>query len=236
MNMAAARTWVVVNPSVQNALGHHTSYILVPGVNSIPYVAPASQVRRRAGFINHHFWATRYNADEMYAAGAYPNQSLGGDGLPQWVANNESLVQSGRRRLVHDGRHAHSAAGGVARDAGHARRIQDDSWRVLLAQSGARRAEVSSFNHASSAGEHVCSELGGLALQPPRDPFGPQKSASTRGSSRSRTSPPRQRIREASDAIRSPSQFCKSDRSPGCRADRCNARGGIRAHDSRDRA
>lgn len=92
MSMPSARTWAVVNPAAQNALGAHTSYILVPGVNSIPYVAPASQVRQRAGFINNHFWATRYNADEMYAAGAYPNQSLGGAGLPKWVANNEPLA------------------------------------------------------------------------------------------------------------------------------------------------
>jgi primary-amine oxidase len=91
MNMTAARTWSVVNPSAQNALGHHTSYILVPGVNSIPYIAPASQVRRRAGFVNQHFWATRFKEDEMYAAGDYPNQSLGGAGLPRWVANNEPL-------------------------------------------------------------------------------------------------------------------------------------------------
>jgi primary-amine oxidase len=49
-------------------------------------------VRRRAGFINNHFWATRYNADELSAAGSYPNQSTGGDGLPKWVSNNESLV------------------------------------------------------------------------------------------------------------------------------------------------
>ena len=92
MNMASARTWTVVNRSARNTLGHHTSYIVVPGVNSIPYIAPASQVRRRAGFINQHFWATRYRDDEMYAAGAYPNQSLGGAGLPRWIANNESLA------------------------------------------------------------------------------------------------------------------------------------------------
>ena len=91
MSMAAARTWSIVNPTVQNALGHQTSYILVPGVNSIPYIAPTSQVRRRAAFINQHFWATRYHADEMYAAGAYPNQSPGGAGLAKWVSNNESL-------------------------------------------------------------------------------------------------------------------------------------------------
>jgi primary-amine oxidase len=92
LSMAAARTWAVVNPSAQNALGSNTSYILVPGVNSFPYVGPASQVRRRAGFVNRHFWATRYRADEMYAAGEYPNQSLGGAGLPAWSANNEPLA------------------------------------------------------------------------------------------------------------------------------------------------
>jgi len=92
MSMPLARTWMVVNPTAQNALGHHTSYILVPGPNSLPYIAPTSQVRRRAGFINNHFWATRYKPDEMSAAGVYPNQSRGGDGLPRWIGNNEDLV------------------------------------------------------------------------------------------------------------------------------------------------
>ena len=92
VDLRAARTWAIVNPSARNPLGQHTSYILVPGVNSIPYVAPTSQVRRRAGFINQHFWATRYRENEMYAAGAYPNQSLGGAGLPKWVADNERLL------------------------------------------------------------------------------------------------------------------------------------------------
>lgn len=93
MNMQTARTWLVVNPTARDALGHNTSYILVPGPNSMPYIAPSSQVRRRAGFINNHFWATRYNPEEMNAAGVYPNQSCGGDGLPRFVANNEPLVK-----------------------------------------------------------------------------------------------------------------------------------------------
>jgi primary-amine oxidase len=91
MNMQTARAWLVVNPLAHNSLGYNTSYILVPGANSLPYIAPSSEVRRRAGFINNHFWATRYNPDEMNAAGVYPNQSRGGDGLPRWVANNETL-------------------------------------------------------------------------------------------------------------------------------------------------
>lgn len=92
MNLATARTWVVANPQAQNALGSHAGYVLVPGVNSIPYVGASSQIRRRAGFINHHFWATRYHDGEMYAGGTYPNQSLGGGGLTSWAGNNEPLA------------------------------------------------------------------------------------------------------------------------------------------------
>jgi primary-amine oxidase len=92
MEMASARHWLVVNPKAQNALGHHTSYILVPGPNALPYVAPDSPVRKRAGFINNHFWATRYKAAELNAAGPYPNQSAGGDGLPRWIKDDEPLV------------------------------------------------------------------------------------------------------------------------------------------------
>ena len=90
VSMALARNWRVANPTVRSALGHNSSYLLVPGANSVPYAAPT--IAARAGFIKNHFWVTRFNADEMNAAGMYPNQSVGGDGLPKWVANNERIV------------------------------------------------------------------------------------------------------------------------------------------------
>ncbi|MEO7966364.1 MAG: nickel transporter, partial [Gemmatimonadaceae bacterium] len=92
LDLAQARKWLVVNPTTKNSLGSPTGYILIPGDNSVPYALPDSRVRRRAAFIDHHFWATRYNGDELNAAGYYPNQSRGGDGLPQWVSDNQSLV------------------------------------------------------------------------------------------------------------------------------------------------
>lgn len=91
MDMQAARVWTVTNFSAKNSLGQHPSFILVPGANSLPYIAPESLVRKRAQFINNHFWATRYNPQEIYAAGVYPNQSKGGEGLPQFVANDETI-------------------------------------------------------------------------------------------------------------------------------------------------
>jgi len=91
MDMQTARVWTVTNFSAKNSLGHHPSFILVPGANSSPYIAPESPVRKRAQFINNHFWATRYDPQELYAAGVYPNQSKGGDGLPRFIANNENI-------------------------------------------------------------------------------------------------------------------------------------------------
>ena len=92
VDLQAARVWSVSNHSERNSLGQKTSFILVPGANSVPYVAPDSSVRRRAQFINNHFWATGYKALELYAAGDYPNQSKGGDGLPKFAADDQSIV------------------------------------------------------------------------------------------------------------------------------------------------
>jgi primary-amine oxidase len=85
------RVWKVVNARVQNDLGHPVGYALVPGVNSVPYLRPETQMRQRAGFIDHHIWFTRYRDGEESSAGPYPNQGPAGRGLPAWIANDEPL-------------------------------------------------------------------------------------------------------------------------------------------------
>jgi primary-amine oxidase len=91
MNLASARRWLIVNPASHNALGQPAGYLIAPGDNSVPYLQPDSPIRQRAGFINHHFWATAFDAAERHAAGEYPNQSEPGQGLPTWIAANRSL-------------------------------------------------------------------------------------------------------------------------------------------------
>ncbi len=85
LNLETARAWKIVNPSVKNAVGEPVGYKLFPGDNAVPYASPESWWRKRAGFVNHHVWVTPFAADERYAAGDYPNQSGGGDGLPRWT-------------------------------------------------------------------------------------------------------------------------------------------------------
>jgi primary-amine oxidase len=91
MSLETHRTWKVYNPDSVNRLGHFAGYMLEPGVNSIPYVNPDTTLRKRAGFIDYHFWATAYRPKELYAAGTYPNQNTRGEGLPSWSGDTESI-------------------------------------------------------------------------------------------------------------------------------------------------
>ncbi len=94
MNLAANRKWKVINTVRTNLLGQATGYMLVPGENSVPYAGSDSWVRKRAGFVEHHVWVTPYRPDEVYAAGTYPYQSCGGDGLPRWTAADRSVADT----------------------------------------------------------------------------------------------------------------------------------------------
>jgi primary-amine oxidase len=91
LDLATHRAWKVVNPAVRNALGQPVGYAVAPGPNSLPYLAPESQIRQRARFIDHHMWFTRYRDAEQGSAGSWPNQGQPGQGLPEWVANDEPL-------------------------------------------------------------------------------------------------------------------------------------------------
>jgi primary-amine oxidase len=86
------RYWQVENPTETNALGRNVGYRLVPGENVEAGAQQASSVMERATFIDNHLWATPYREDERYPAGDYPNQHPGGAGLPEWTAQDRSLV------------------------------------------------------------------------------------------------------------------------------------------------
>ncbi len=94
-NAATSRAWKIVNPNATNALGQPTAYKLTPMMSTPTLLAhPDSSVGKRAGFAQHNLWVTPYRADERRAAGNYPNQHEGGDGLPRWTAADRSLVDT----------------------------------------------------------------------------------------------------------------------------------------------
>ena len=93
VNSGSARFWRVVNRN-PNRLGQPVGYRLLPGENCPLFVQPDAAVARRAGFLSHQLWVTPYRDDERYAAGEYPNQHPGGDGLPKWTAANRGVENS----------------------------------------------------------------------------------------------------------------------------------------------
>jgi primary-amine oxidase len=91
---AAGRHWRIVNPHVRNGLGDPVGYKLVPGPTPTLLASPDSSVGRRATFATRNLWVTPYRADERWAAGDYPNQHAGGDGLPRWTAADRSIADT----------------------------------------------------------------------------------------------------------------------------------------------
>jgi primary-amine oxidase len=89
--LETARTWKIVNPGRRNALGQPVGYRFLPGDNSIPFASAEAWWRKRARFVDHHVWVTPFSGDERFAAGDYPNQSSGGDGLARWTSADRPI-------------------------------------------------------------------------------------------------------------------------------------------------
>src|SRR3989440_592675 len=86
-----AESWRIVNPNVANALGQHPGYELRLGHSATSLLALDDPAQRRAGFAAAPLWVTAYDPAELYAAGPYPNQSQGGDGLPAYAARHRPV-------------------------------------------------------------------------------------------------------------------------------------------------
>lgn len=92
LNLETARTWKIVNPDRLNAVGDPVGYRFLPGDNCFPFASKKAWWRKRAGFVDHHVWVTPFAEGERHAAGDYPNQSQGGEGLPTWTAADRPIA------------------------------------------------------------------------------------------------------------------------------------------------
>ena len=81
--------WRIENPHVVTDLGYHPGY-QIAGRGPTSLLNSDDWPQRRAGFSAHNLWITARRPGELYAAGAFPNQSKGGDGLPSYD-NDEGI-------------------------------------------------------------------------------------------------------------------------------------------------
>jgi primary-amine oxidase len=88
---SVVRTWHVVNPEKQNALGQDVGYALLAEGKATLLADEASSIHARATFATNHLWVTRYDPTERYPAGDFVNQNPGGAGLPAWVQADREI-------------------------------------------------------------------------------------------------------------------------------------------------
>ncbi len=88
------RYWRIVNRGVRNDLGDPVAYSLMPGDNVGCFFQPDAPGLRRAGYTSHQLWVTAFDPHQMHAAGQYPNQNPGGDGLPKWAGADRPLLDT----------------------------------------------------------------------------------------------------------------------------------------------
>ena len=83
--------WRVLSSTATNAVGNPTSYEIVAMGDAHQLLTDDDYPLMRAGFTKYAFWVTPFAPRERYAAGDYPFQSHGGDGLPRWTAAGRSV-------------------------------------------------------------------------------------------------------------------------------------------------
>ncbi|KAL2262283.1 hypothetical protein VTK26DRAFT_1835 [Humicola hyalothermophila] len=76
-----------INPTTRTPVG----FRLLPCYSQPLLAHPSSFHAKRAEFGGHAVWVTRYSEDEMFPAGRFTMQSLGGEGIRSWI--------EGRRRM-----------------------------------------------------------------------------------------------------------------------------------------
>jgi primary-amine oxidase len=91
IHMDRPSMWMFVNPNVHGPLGYPTGYEIMPGNTVWSLLDPDDGVQKVGAFSNHQLWVTPYRPDERYAAGVYPIQSKGDDGLAAWTKANRPI-------------------------------------------------------------------------------------------------------------------------------------------------
>jgi len=85
------RVWSISSADRTNRVGEPTSYVLYPEGNATLFSHDDAPARKRAGFAGHHLWVTRYQPDQLWAAGYTVNQHPGGSGLPAYAAADRAI-------------------------------------------------------------------------------------------------------------------------------------------------
>ncbi|KAJ5888616.1 Copper amine oxidase N2-terminal [Penicillium taxi] len=104
------RVFKIRNDSIINPITHHPiAYKLMTSPAQMILSSPKSFGLKRAQFATRPIWVTKYQEDELFAAGEFTNQSKSSDGVEVWagrddIVENEDLVLWHTFGLTHNPR------------------------------------------------------------------------------------------------------------------------------------
>lgn len=90
----SSRAWLISNSESTNEMGDEVAFKLMPGPSAPPMFKEGSFIHQRARFATHDLWVTAQHPDELFAAGDYPYQHPGVDGLPVYAEQGRSVVDT----------------------------------------------------------------------------------------------------------------------------------------------
>ena len=91
---------LVSNTAKANKVGNPVSYQLIPYAGGTHPIAKGANfakdewINHRLSFMDRQLWVTRYNADEHFPEGKYPNRSNKDTGLGQFSADDQPIVNT----------------------------------------------------------------------------------------------------------------------------------------------
>jgi primary-amine oxidase len=91
---STARFWKVINPAVINDRSEPVAYKVMIGTTAPSMLQPGSAIYDRAAFVRHNLWVTAYDREQMYASGRYPYQCPEAQGLPEYIADDASVINT----------------------------------------------------------------------------------------------------------------------------------------------
>lgn len=86
------RVFKIRNDHIINPITHHPiAYKLMTSPSQMILAHPKSYGLKRAQFATRPIWVTKYQDDELFAAGEFTNQSKESQGVEKWAARNDPV-------------------------------------------------------------------------------------------------------------------------------------------------
>lgn len=86
------RNWIVESSCSKTALGHHRGIEIVPSPCVIPASRNCGRIEKRATYMKHNFFVTKYHDGEHYAMGKHPIEKGKDEGLGKYIEDDERIV------------------------------------------------------------------------------------------------------------------------------------------------